>query len=163
LAKLNYLTGDATSPNVSGPKIIAHITNNRGAWGAGFVLALSRRWPEPEQAYRRLEKYVLGDVQCVRVKDQELSRPNLIVANMCAQDGFPSRAKPCALDYKALRQCLRNLAVVAIGFKASVVAPRFGAGISGGDWSKIEKLIKQEVVYKGVNVYIYDLPVKGAR
>src|SRR5262245_22379163 len=50
---LRIVRGDATAPRVDGPKIIAHVCNDVGGWGAGFVLAVSRRWPEPERAYRR--------------------------------------------------------------------------------------------------------------
>jgi hypothetical protein len=46
---LRIVRGDATSPQAKGPKLIAHIGNDLGGWGKGFVLAVSRRWPEPEQ------------------------------------------------------------------------------------------------------------------
>ena len=49
--QIHYRVGDATAPVADGPKIIAHICNDIGAWGRGFVLAISRRWPEPEKAY----------------------------------------------------------------------------------------------------------------
>lgn len=49
---INYVTGDATKPQGDGIKIIAHICNNRKGWGKGFVLAISRRWAEPERIYR---------------------------------------------------------------------------------------------------------------
>ena len=44
---IQYRTGDATRPEGDGPKIIAHICNDVGAWGKGFVLALSKRWNTP--------------------------------------------------------------------------------------------------------------------
>ncbi|WP_261986759.1 hypothetical protein [Actinomadura sp. HBU206391] len=50
---LRIIKGDATSPQAKGPKIITHVCNDRGGWGKGFVLAISRRWPEPEREYRR--------------------------------------------------------------------------------------------------------------
>lgn len=43
----NYLTGDATAPGGTGTRIIAHVCNDIGHWGKGFVLAISKRWPEP--------------------------------------------------------------------------------------------------------------------
>jgi O-acetyl-ADP-ribose deacetylase (regulator of RNase III) len=50
---ITYLIGDATAPGGRGPGVIAHVCNDSGGWGKGFVLAVSRRWPEPEAAYRR--------------------------------------------------------------------------------------------------------------
>jgi len=49
---LRFIKGDATSPQAKGVKIIAHICNDLGKWGKGFVMAVSARWPEPEAAYR---------------------------------------------------------------------------------------------------------------
>jgi hypothetical protein len=31
------LKGDATSPQAKGPKVIAHVCNDIGAWGKGFA------------------------------------------------------------------------------------------------------------------------------
>ncbi len=64
-----FLKGDATSPNMEGIKIIAHICNDIGGWGKGFVLALSKRWQQPEKEYRKWFKegknFHLGVVQFV--------------------------------------------------------------------------------------------------
>ncbi|MFE0817971.1 GNAT family N-acetyltransferase [Streptomyces sp. NPDC058794] len=52
MSEIRYVRGDATVPSVKGVKVIAHVCNDLGGWGKGFVLAISRRWPEPEAAYR---------------------------------------------------------------------------------------------------------------
>lgn len=153
MSRLSYVVGDATLPTGPGPHIIAHVVNNCGAWGAGFVMALSRRWPQPEARYRASgSSHVLGTVQLVEVQSL------LWVANMCAQNGFPTRERRRALDYRALEQCLGRLAVESESRRASIHAPRFGAGIAGGDWTMIEQIIKRELVARGVDVTIYDLP-----
>ncbi len=48
MTEITYLRGDATCPQAKGPKIICHICNDIGGWGKGFVLALSKRWKQPE-------------------------------------------------------------------------------------------------------------------
>jgi hypothetical protein len=53
MAGIDYVTGDATRPAGDEPRIIAHVCNDIGGWGAGFVLAVTKRWREPEVAYRR--------------------------------------------------------------------------------------------------------------
>jgi O-acetyl-ADP-ribose deacetylase (regulator of RNase III) len=69
---LKIRKGDATSPQAKGVKIIAHICNDQGKWGKGFVMALSARWSQPERAYRdwhhnRAENdFGLGAVQFVQ-------------------------------------------------------------------------------------------------
>lgn len=150
---ITYHVGDATAPIGARPIIIAHITNNLNAWGAGFVLAISKRWRAPEMAYRS-EKVstLLGCVQFVEVE------PNLYVANMCAQNGFPTRARPVAVDYEALGTCLGYLAEKALHLGASVACPRIGCGIGGGRWATVEALLTQRLVARGVAVTVYDLP-----
>jgi hypothetical protein len=122
----------------------------------------SRRWPEPEKAYYRLGKsddgYVLGTAQLVMVKE------NLWVANMIGQRGVGKRGdnKP-PIRYEAIRTALRGVAFLALDpefrgpYKAcSIHAPRFGAGLAGGDWNMIEQIIKEELVAKSLSVTVYD-------
>ena len=52
MAGVVYLTGDATCPQARGVKVIAHVCNDLGGWGKGFVLAISERWALPEAEYR---------------------------------------------------------------------------------------------------------------
>jgi O-acetyl-ADP-ribose deacetylase (regulator of RNase III) len=53
MPKMKYVIGDATDPRADGSKqILAHVCNDIGAWGSGFVLAISARWKQPEDAYR---------------------------------------------------------------------------------------------------------------
>jgi hypothetical protein len=43
---IRYLVGDATAPFIKGPKIIAHVCNDVGKWGLGFVMSVSAKWPD---------------------------------------------------------------------------------------------------------------------
>ena len=86
MTEVHYLRGDATNPMAKGNKIIAHVCNDIGGWGKGFVLAISRHWPEPEREfrawYRTREGFALGEIQLVQV------RQYLWVANMIGQRGI---------------------------------------------------------------------------
>ena len=70
---ITYLKGDATNPAAVGNKIIVHVCNDIGGWGKGFVMAISKRWKEPEKKYREWFKakidFSLGEVQFVKVED----------------------------------------------------------------------------------------------
>lgn len=157
MGQIHHIKGDATSPQAKGPKVIAHVCNNRGGWGKGFVLAISKRWPEPERAYRRWHRerarndFELGAIQLVQVT------PDIWVANMVAQHGTrSSRSSGPPIRYEALQECLRRLAVQAADLKASVHMPRIGAGLAGGRWSRIEPLITAELTARGIPVTVYD-------
>lgn len=154
---ITVLTGDATKPIGEGPRVIAHICNDLGAWGRGFVLSLSRQYPLAEDEYRswfrRIEEpfFELGAVQFVSV-----DKPNRIhVANMIAQSGiYPSQGKP-PIRYDALEKCLSVVGGFSIPLGASIHMPRIGSGLAGGDWGIIERIITRTI--GDLPIFIYDL------
>ena len=124
---IHYCIGDAVYPNFTGNIIIPHICNDIGGWGAGFVLAISKRWKLPEQKYYEWYKsnnnFRLGEVQFVKVED------NIIIANMIAQkDIIPKNG-----------------------------IPPIGCGLAGGHWIEIEKIINDTLIKENINVWVYDL------
>lgn len=151
---ITYLTGDATYPQTNSPAIIAHICNDVGAWGSGFVLSISSRWKKPEFEYRRWyrsgEHFKLGEVQLVSVG------ADIYVMNMLAQHGLIGRANPKPIRYNALRQCLTRLAEQAEKLSASVHMPRIGCGRAGGKWEDVAPHITNELSDKGISVFVYD-------
>lgn len=150
---ITYLTGDATVPQGEGLKMLVHICNNIGGWGSGMVVSISARWPEPEQKYREWfknkENFSLGEIQLVPVSD------DIIVVNMIAQSGYSTRTKP-AIRYDALKVCLAKVAEKAKELGASVHMPFIGAGLAGGDFDIIKKIIAEEL--KDLDIFIYSLP-----
>ena len=156
MVPLKIIKGDATSPQAKGPKIIAHVCNDLGGWGKGFVLAVSRRWPEPERAFRRWHReragndFGLGAVQVVGV------RPDIWVANMVGQRGTRTGSNGPPVRYDAIERCLALLAGHAGRLDASVHMPRIGCGLAGGEWSEIEPLVERHLVAAGVPVTVYD-------
>ena len=146
--KIQYVYGDATKPQGAGKKIIAHICNNKGLWGVGFVLAISRRWKEPEHNYRKKQRHTLGLVDTISVED------DILVCNMIAQNGFVSQYNRRAVDYEALGDCLRKVNRTAIFNQATIHIPRIGCGLGGGSWPIVESLIEQSCTQQ---VYVYDL------
>jgi len=158
-APLQYVTGDATDPVADGPVIIAHICNDIGAWGSGFVLAVSARWPAAEEAYRLWHEngphFELGYTQLVAVSGR------IVVANMIAQHGtvtFPAGDGLPPIRYKALSGALASVGTAARKAGASVHMPRIGCGLAGGRWDLIEPVIEQKLCRRGVPVVVYDLP-----
>ena len=155
MSEIKHIKGDATKPIGDGNKIIIHCCNDVNAWGAGFVVALSRRWKEPERQYRQWgrnkKNFKLGNVQFVKVED------DIVVCNMIGQrdirktDGLPP------IRYGAIGKCLEKVKEAALKNKASIHCPLFGAGLSGGTWSKIEALLQEILADNGVSVTVYHL------
>lgn len=144
---IHYLIGDATAPAIR-PVIVAHVVNDVGAFGAGFALAVARRWPEAERAYRawyRSGQLTLGRVQVVPVDS------DVWVAHMCAQSGLRGarNARPLRID--ALTICLQKLAGIAKERAASVLMPK----LAGGSWAEIGPFVERELA--DVDATVYDL------
>ncbi|WP_326701057.1 macro domain-containing protein [Streptomyces sp. NBC_01754] len=156
MSGITYLRGDATAPSGEGVKMIVHCCNDRGGWGKGFVLALSRRRPAPEAAYRRWYRERAGNdfgpgaVQFVQVE------PCLWVANLVGRHGTRTGGEGAPVRYESLDEGLRRVAEKAAGLGASVHMPRIGCGLAGGSWSRGEPLVSERLVGRVTAVTVYD-------
>lgn len=167
---IEYVKGDATDPPGDSPRVIAHIVNDEGRWGSGFVMALSRRDLTAERDYRSwarhgiyddsdfgLTPFALGQTQFVAAEAH-----SLYVANMVAQRGVRhDRRAPRAVQYNALGACLDRLARFCTPHPdaevASVHMPRIGCGLGGGSWDEVEPIIQKALTDRGISVTVYDL------
>lgn len=153
---LRIVRGDATCPQAKGPKIIAHGCNDLGGWGKGFVVAVSRRWPEPERAYRRWHRdrahndFGLGAVQVVPVA------ADVWVANMVTQHGMRTGSHGPPIRYEAVGHALAIVAEHAARLSASVHLPRIGCGLAGGRWERIEPIIIEALCARDIPTTVYD-------
>lgn len=154
MTNIILLTGDATDP-ISRPALITHVCNDRGAWGRGFVMALSRRWSAPEESYRAWHRgrtqqpFALGEVQFVEAER------GIVVANMLAQRGLPGYANPQPLDYQALATCLRTVFAYAQRVSTSLHMPRIGCGLARGTWSRVAGMITEAGRATDVDAVVY--------
>lgn len=157
---ITYLKGDATNPQTPGNNFIIHINNNKGGWGKGFVLAVSKRWPLPEERYRTWSKlgfdpeaglFEMGNIQKVKVED------SLWVINMVAQNKYSPTYNVTKryVDYGSVQLCLEKVSKLSKIYGASIHMPRIGTGLGGGKWDEIESIIKNSL--QNTPVFVYDL------
>lgn len=152
--EIKYIKGDATAPEVEGNKIIAHICNDIGGWGRGFVLAISNKWKAPEREYRKWaasnDNFELGKIQVLKCDEE------LYVANMIGQEGIRKKGNKPPIRYEAVRSSLNALANQASELNASIHMPRIGCGLAGGKWKEIEPIIQKELIDQRIPVTVYD-------
>ncbi len=154
---IKYLVGDATNLKTLGNKVVVHCCNDIGAWGKGFVLAISKRWPKAELAYRDWYKnranndFALGSVQLVQVEQ------DIWIANLIGQNGIRSKSNLVPIRYDAIEQGLEQVASFALINNASIHMPRIGCGLAGGNWQNISTIIDKTLINKRVSVTVYDL------
>jgi hypothetical protein len=160
---IKNVVGDATDPQTTHDReisIISHCCNNENKWGSGFVLALNKKWKEPERVYRIFcgnsrNSPLLGKVCYAKISDK------LVVANMIGQDGTISSDNPKPIKYRHLANCMAKVAGYIEMIKTqtsntvAIHSPMFGSLRAGGDWNIILELIKEIWVENGIDVVIY--------
>ncbi len=140
MAKIETRIGDATSPR---PKkngvIVAHLVNNKGAWGGGFVHALNDLSPVPAAAYKAWAAANQKDIPLGQVQFVEIL-PGMFVANLCAQNGI----KPPVLDLRQFEACLKLVfnRALRLGYNIHIPAG-IGSWAAGGDRDEIHTSLKR--------------------
>jgi hypothetical protein len=155
---VKVITGDVLDeqyyPHKTGNKLLIHLCNSDGFWAKGFVVALSKKFPQPEAEYRKLVTPALGTVQFVQVQN------DIYVGNIIGQqgirsirDGSPKGCPP--IRYDAIYACLEEVSKFAKQNNCVVYCPKFGAGLASGNWNVVSALL--EVVLKDLDVTVFDL------
>ena len=148
------------------PIMIAHVCNNQGAAGAGFVLPLAAKYPTAIAMYYNWYKRHMhlrhDDVYCRKFYEQAFGLGSIqivavdnhvYVANMVAQ--ILGGKRP--LYYNHLVHCMDTIAEQALevkDFPSNIICPQFGAGLAGGNWDFIEELINDCWVRVGLEVTV---------
>lgn len=145
---INFIRGDVTLGN---EEVMAHGCNCRGAFGSGVAAAVKNKWPEVVKEYKEfvsVEK--LGQIQ------QVLTESGKIIVNMFTQLNYGRSG--IFVDYGAIENCFKLLREWAEweGVKA-IGIPMIGAGLAGGDWKKIEEIIKKTWKDSSIELNIYHL------
>ena len=134
---------------------IAHGCNACGVMGSGVALQIKERYPEAFEAYKK----TWVDIAEVR-KDLGLDSPllgftpllplgtniivhtkNKTIINMITQEYYGNDQRH--VNYEAVQSCFESLA--RIENISSLSIPKIGAGLGGGDWEIIAKIIEKAV------------------
>lgn len=156
-AGIEVVKGDATQLRGEGRRILAHVVNDKAAlWGAGFGLAVRKKWPHVQTAFRDWAASGRDNLRLGNVFKSAVDQ-HITAFQMICQHGYGPSPKP-RIRYSALRSCLEQLAQFAAEESATVHMPRVGAGQAGGAWGLIGQLIDETLCARGLRVTVYDLP-----
>lgn len=128
--------------------------------GAGFALALRKRYPAAYEAYKQHEAacgLVLGDVNFIAghqavPADRAMALvhkvslelpPKLLIANAMTQATTGRDPSVRYVSYAAVFSAFARIALVARMAKAEVHFPLIGCGLANGKWDEIEPLIEK--------------------
>lgn len=142
--------------------LIPHVVNNIGLWGSGFVVPLGDKHPKSRDKY--LEAFNHDGLNLGTSQMVIADTGDVIVANMCAQQGVVSADNPHPLKYAALVHCMEFVAHWIATNKNwlqrsdksfQIHAPRFGSDRAGGNWTFITALINE--IWRDYDSYVYYL------
>ncbi len=116
--------------------VILHGCNCFNTWGAGIALEMKKNFP---RAYRadmltlKGDKNKLGTYTSAYIEQYELS-----VINCYTQYKY---GRGVQADYKAMEEVFKK---VSLAYPDSVIGfPKIGAGLAGGDWNVISKILEE--------------------
>ena len=160
-ATLEYFRGDALSPRGDGPRLIAHIVNDRTPnWGGnGFAAAVKRKFPNVQQEFREWAQSERTEFKLGRIHVAPIGQ-DILSVQMIAQAGYGKSTRP-RIRYQPLQSCLESVAELALSKQATVHMPRIGMGHARGQWPVIEGILVESLVSRGVSVSVYDLPFRA--
>lgn len=153
---IRILRGNALSPRGDGPRLIAHIVNDRSStWGGGFAKQVAIHYTDAQLDFRKWSR----DPDHLKLGNTHFfGHPSGIeIASMVAQHGFGASEIP-RIRYQALEACLTMVRERAKVHGATVHMPRIGCGLAGGKWEVISELIEQSLLRHNILVTVYDLP-----
>lgn len=124
--------------------VIVHGCNCFNTFGAGIAFQIKKLFPE---AYANDCKTIKGDrTKLGTIISTNIVREDIsfILVNAYTQYSFTRVDVPIAVDYDAIRKCFKTIRIL---FNDKRIAyPAIGAGLAGGDWQIISKIIGQELV-----------------
>lgn len=147
---IKYVQGDLFK---APEDMLAHGCNCRNGFGSGVAYYMAQKYPKVKAEFH--DKYEedgwrLGDVQFVRL----VSKDHQYVANCATQYHYLPRTV-CHVDYDAVRTSMGKVKEFAKSKGLSVAIPKIGAGLAGGDWETIEKILQE--VFSDYDVTVYYL------
>jgi O-acetyl-ADP-ribose deacetylase (regulator of RNase III) len=169
---INYVKGDLISLAKQGNfDVIAHGCNCLSNMGAGLAPQMAKAFScdrfEMETYGPDINKlgnidyqtFVLGENAIWSLEDAKNNRnePELIVVNAYTQYSYGRNHKDgvkIPFDYEAFTLCMRKMNKI---FKHKRIGlPKIGAGLAGGDWKRIEKIIIDELRDCRITVVIFE-------
>lgn len=120
--------------------IICHQVNCKGVMGAGLAKSIRDKYPDVYRGYKlayKNGKLKLGKVIVSKISD------DLVIANLCSQDGYGRDKHKRYTDYVALVDCLIRVRDLQRTTGLPVYIPYgMSCGLAGGDWDKVSILIE---------------------
>jgi O-acetyl-ADP-ribose deacetylase (regulator of RNase III) len=149
---MRYIEGDLIKLAQEGAfEVIGHGCNCFCTMGKGLAVAMKKAWPEivmADHCTRKGDRNKLGTF--TQLDTFETS--DLTVLNLYTQYDYALKYGDDLVfaDYDAIRSCMKGIKKRYSGKKIGL--PLIGAGLAGGDWNIISKIIEEELHDEDVTI-----------
>lgn len=141
---MNIICGDLIEYALEGKfDVIVHGCNCFCTTGAGIAKTIKEIFPAAYEADKQTkcgDKSKLGTYSVARIKN---NGKELAIVNAYTQYDFRCSMN---VDYNAIRSVFREIKNDFAGLY--IAYPAIGAGLAGGNWNFISKIIDEELVYE---------------
>jgi O-acetyl-ADP-ribose deacetylase (regulator of RNase III) len=128
--------------------VLAHGCNCMCTMGAGIAKGIRSAFPEAYDADRKTEKGSREKLGTCSFAEVSVGVNTLAVVNAYTQ--FDWRGSGTKVDYDAVRNCMAWIRQTFSGSRIGL--PLIGAGLAGGDWQEIKRIISEELADEDVTI-----------
>lgn len=149
---LVYKKGDVTEAHED---IIAHGCNAQGVMGKGVAKTIREKWPGAFDVYKQVY-----DERGLNLGDVIIYQGDKVTVANCITQEFYGRGDDNNqyVDYDAVHKCMGALRKYCEEQDLHTIAiPKIGAGLGGGEWLKIEGIIRYEFEDTDIKISVYEL------
>lgn len=152
---LKYIKGDLIELAKQGKfDVIAHGCNCFCLMGNGIAKQIKQNFPN---AYKIDLNTVKGDnLKLGRIDYTYDYDSRTWIVNAYTQYNIANKNNRVAVDYDAVRSCMKEIKKEFEGENRKFGFPMIGAGLAGGDWKIIEKIINEELYDEDVTIVRYN-------
>lgn len=121
--------------------VIIHGCNCFCTMGAGIARAIATEFPEALEADKQTKS---GDIKKLgNFSKATISRKEHLITIINGYTQYHFAGQKVLVDYEAIRKVFSKVKKTFTGKRIGY--PKIGAGLGGGDWKQIEKIINEEL------------------
>lgn len=157
--KIKYVKGDLLQAS---ERCILHGCNAQSTMNSGVAKLIRAKWPSAYTVYKASEQHDGMRLGVVTYAQQDDGK---IIFNGITQEFYGRVPNRCYVSYEAIKEVIQAMnyfmehpdGLFEEGEIPSVAMPMIGAGLGGGDWEIISKIIEEESIsFQPVVYYLED-------
>jgi O-acetyl-ADP-ribose deacetylase (regulator of RNase III) len=155
---MKQVTGDLIKMAMAGNfDVITHGCNAWNTMGKGIAKQIKEIFPPAYEADQKTTKGDINKLGTITYAKCDIGPRQIIVVNAYTQFNYWSPGEPRTavyVDYAAIRLCFKKIKHYWGSYRIGI--PMIGAGLAGGDWNIISKIIDEEMQGEDVTLVIYE-------